>query len=180
MMYANAALTSLIKETGEITSAEIKLHYSSLSKVSGWLPPKVRRWLSRNTDDMAVIDTVQEQVIDITSTVSVSLPKSDFLEQVYSVRDSVNVRAFLVRYPFLISLLLEARPKISKYFPGKDVSLRVVADPEVTEDEQLMVLVIETSSPDEVYGRLERFDNDWWVGAVDRAEGKLCIDVEFV
>lgn len=180
MMHANAALTVRTKETDKITSSETKFPYDYLYKVSGWLSPKVKVWVSGNADTVPVIDTMQEQVIDVTSTVGISLNQSNLLERLYTFRDGVSVRASLARYPFLISLLLEASPRISKHFPGKEICLQVIADPEVAEDEQLMVLVIETSSPEEVYDRLERFDNEWWIGAVDRAKGKLCIDVEFV
>jgi hypothetical protein len=43
-----------------------------------------------------------------------------------------------------------------------------------------MAIIVETSSPDEAFCRLERFDSEWWISAVGRAKGKLCINVEFV
>lgn len=179
-MSANAALTARPKEQDKETSSEVKLPFSYLYKVSGWLSPNVKRWLGGNADVAPVIDSVQEQVIDVTSTGGISLDPSDFLELLYTFRDGMNVRAFLDRYPFLVSLLLEASPKINKYFPDKELALQVIIDPEAEKDKQLMVLIIETSSPDDVYEQLERFDNEWWIGAVNRAKGKLCIDVEFV
>jgi hypothetical protein len=180
MLDTNAALTFRPKEIDEITSSEIKNPYAYLYKVTGWLSPKVKRWISGNADTAPVIDTAREQVIDVTSTVGIPLDLSDFLEQLYTFRDGATVRAFLARYPFLISLLLEASLKISSFFPEREASLQIITDPEAAADEQLMVIIIETSSPEEVYDRLERLDSEWWIGAVDRAKGRLCINVEFV
>jgi len=56
--------------------------------------------------------------------------------------------------------------------------LEVADDPEST-DSQLVAIIIVSSSPDEVADRLEQFDRAWWLGAVRRARGDLCITVEF-
>ena len=180
MMHANAALTARTKEPDKITSSEVKLPYSYLYKVSGWLSPKVKRWLGGNADAVPVLDGIQEQVIDVTSSGIISLSGSDFLERLYTFRDGVNVRAFLVRYPFLISLLLEANPHLRRHFPEQRIFLEVISDPETIDSSQLVALIVETPSPDEAFDKLERFDKEWWISAVGRAKGKLCINVEFV
>jgi hypothetical protein len=171
-----STLTSSVKETENTTSSEIQIPSRYANKIRAWL----NALFNGNPEKVLVVDTPQEQPIDITSAASVAPNKPVLLEQLYNFREPVRVNSFLNQYRFLVPLLLEASPKISKYFPGKGASLQVIIDPEVEQDEQLMVIIIETSSPDEVYDRLERFDNEWWIGAVGRAKGKLCVDVEFV
>lgn len=180
MMHANAALTGWTKETDKITSSEINFPYNYLYKVSGWLSPRVKVWFSGNVDTSPAIEAMQEQVIDVTSTtIGISLNQSGVLEQLYTFRDPAIVHLFLHQHPHLISLLLEAISHIRKYFPDQQTFLEVISNPEAVSS-QLVAIIVETSSPDEAFERLERFDNEWWISAVGRAKGKLCVNVEFV
>jgi hypothetical protein len=96
----------------------------------------------------------------------------------YQLRDSERVMSFLQNHSYLCSLLPEARHYIGVYFPNTPVALEVADDPESI-NSQLVAIIIVTSSPDEVSDRLEQFDRAWWLGAIGRARGKLCINVEF-
>jgi hypothetical protein len=136
------------------------------------------RTVSSDGTSSAVVD-IDNQVIDITATFGLLLDQADLVGQVYVFRDPVNVHAFLDCYPFLVPLLLEAAPHLEHYFPGQNIFLEVVNDPESTDTSQLVAIVVETTSPEEAFDRLEQFDQAWWVGAVRRAKGKLCIDVAF-
>ena len=112
------------------------------------------------------------------STVRLSQGEIGWLERLYTFRERAKALWFLERYPFLISLLLEAYSKIGNYFPYPQVFLEVVTDPEAFDDYQLVVSIATNLDPDEAVDTLERLDEDWWLDALDRAQGKLCIDVE--
>ena len=118
------------------------------------------------------------QEID-SSTVRVSQPDVEFLERLYTFRERGEVLGFLEKYPFLVSLLLEAYNEIGNYFPYSQVFLEVVTDPEVTDDSQLVIFIATDLDPFETDARLERFDEAWWLDALDQAQGKLYINVEF-
>ena len=113
-----------------------------------------------------------------TSTVRVSQTEIGLLERLYTFREREEVLWFLERYPFLVPLLLEAYYEIEKYFPHSQVFLEVVTDPEAIDDYQLIAFIATNFGPDEAVDRLEQFDEDWWLDALNRAQGKLCIDVE--
>lgn len=102
-----------------------------------------------------------------------------WLEQLYTFRERPGVLRFLNKYPFLVSLLLEAHKKIGDYFPNSQVFLEVVTDPETINDHQLVTFIATNLVPDKAVDSLNRFDDDWWLDALDRAQGKLCINLEF-
>ncbi len=101
-------------------------------------------------------------------------------ERLYAFRRPEEVRQFLEAYPFLVALLRETRDKIGDYFgPQTAVTLEVVTDPEAIDDRELFAF-IQTSLPShEALDKLERLDQEWWLDAADRSEGKLCTHVEF-
>lgn len=101
------------------------------------------------------------------------------LERFYSFRERSDVLGFLERCPFLVPLLLEIHGKIGAYFPYSQVVLEVVTDPEAVGDSQLVVFIATDFDPDKADERFERFDEDWWLDALDRAQGMLCINLEF-
>ncbi len=101
-------------------------------------------------------------------------------ERLYAFRRPEEVRQFLEAYPFLTSLLREAHDKIGDYFgPQTAVTLEVVTDPEAMEDRELFAFIHTNLPSQEALDRLERLDQDWWLEASDRSEGRLCIHVEF-
>ncbi|HID61453.1 MAG TPA: hypothetical protein EYP49_01715 [Anaerolineae bacterium] len=113
------------------------------------------------------------------STVRVQRAVLQLLERLYTFRRRVEVLGFLEKYPFLAPLLLEAYDRIRIYFPDSPLFLEVVTEPEANDDYQLVVSVAIVLDPDEALESLEQFDEDWWLDALDRAQGMLCIDVEF-
>lgn len=103
------------------------------------------------------------------------------LEELYVFRRRMEVLRFLDVHPFLVPLLLEAYAKIGRYFePYHEVFLEVISDPEATNDRQLFAFIGTRLSPDQALDSLERFDEEWWLDVLDQAQGKLCIDVEFL
>jgi hypothetical protein len=90
-----------------------------------------------------------------------------------------QVHAFLAEHPFLIPLLPEIRGKLRDYFPGSPVSLTIVRDPDETDRLQLVVAVATDLPPADAINRLGEFDRDWWLGNLDRSQGKVCVDFEY-
>jgi hypothetical protein len=119
------------------------------------------------------------QIVD-TARVPVKEPKPEALEKFYNFRRPVEVKGFLAAHPFLVPLLVEAYGKIAAYFePQPEVVLEVVTDPEADDDRRLFVFIQTSLLPEEALDRLDRLDDDWWLDAGDRGEGKLCLHVEF-
>ena len=112
--------------------------------------------------------TIAEQGVEIVSPVDLR-----WLEQWYIFRERVDVTQALEEYPFLVPLLLEAHDKILRYFPDAQLFLEAIADPEATDDSQLVAFVATGLAPSEALSRLEQFDKVWWLDALERAQGKL-------
>ncbi|MDP2935423.1 MAG: hypothetical protein Q8O86_02915 [Dehalococcoidia bacterium] len=102
------------------------------------------------------------------------------LEQMYVFRRPEEVIEFLEDHPFLVALLFDAHPQIVKHFgPRPDAVLEVVVDPEAMADRELFALIRTHLPPRDALSRLERLDEEWWIEALERAQGALCIDLEF-
>ncbi len=124
----------------------------------------------------------------VTGASTISVPQTDatflyqlhVLQRLYNFRgDRIEILRFLERYPFLVSLLVEAYPYIETYFPLSLIFLTVVADPEEFGIEQLVAYITTDLGPDEATDLLSDFDKKWWLNSLKRAQGKLCITVEF-
>jgi len=124
------------------------------------------------------LETIQDWQEIGASTVRVSRTEVEWIERLYTLRERAEVLGFLERHPFLVSLLLEAYGQIGNYFPGSQIFLEVLTDPEAFNDYQLIASIATNLGPDEAIDMLEQFDENWWLDALDRAQGKLCIDVE--
>ena len=107
-------------------------------------------------------------------------PEMRSLERLYQFRRREEVLQYLADHRFLDPLLRETHGKIAEYFgPSPEVILEVVTDPEAEDDRELFAFIRTDLPPEEALRRLERLDQEWWLGEADQAEGKLCIHVEF-
>src|SRR5262249_11405891 len=97
----------------------------------------------------------------------------------YVFRNANDVTSFLEENPFLIPLLQEARIQIKRYFPDSDVVLEVVTDPEIMGEKELVASIVVGQNVEEACDTLDRFDEEWWLDASDRAEGQLHVGLEF-
>ena len=104
----------------------------------------------------------------------------DKLRQIYSVRDATAVVRFLRLCPSLVDVLMEAQSQLECHF-GADpqVVLEVVSDPEGERDE-LFAYVRTSVSVGESLARLDRFDEEWFLDQLDRVNGQLNFDLEYV
>ena len=110
---------------------------------------------------------------------AINSEKLEAVERLYSLREPGDVRRFLSGHPFLVPLLIEARDRIKIYFIPQQLVLEVIAEPESSDDLQLVLFVVVDTESAEAFANLQRFDNDWWIDAMDEAQGKLCISLEF-
>lgn len=101
------------------------------------------------------------------------------LERLYSLRKPLQVRRFLGEHAFLVPLLVAAYDITTRYFAPLSLALEVIADPETIDDQQLVLFIAVQLKPAEAFTRLQRFDEEWWLDAMDEALGRLCISLEF-
>jgi hypothetical protein len=102
------------------------------------------------------------------------------LERLYSFRQPIKVKRFLGEHAFLIPLLDAAYDITTRYFAPLSLAIEVIADPDSTDDQQLVLFVLVESTPAEAFAKLQQFDNEWWLDAMDEARGRLCISLEFL
>lgn len=113
------------------------------------------------------------------STVRVSNALMEIVECVYQIRDRASVLWFLECYPSLISLLVEAHPRIAYYFPFSQLFLELLSDPEDHAEHQLIVLISTLMEPEQALRQLDEFDEDWGLSLASDADGKICVNLEF-
>jgi len=95
----------------------------------------------------------------------------DVLAGLYEVPNGRAVRRFLVRRRPLRGLLFDAYPRIMKIFGERvNTELKLIEDMD-DNLERLRVSIV--SNRDDARQALERFDEEWWLDHVQRAEGLL-------
>ena len=102
------------------------------------------------------------------------------LEQVYIFREKVEILQFLEERQFLIPLIKDAYTNIRNYFPVSDLFLEVVIDPEIANERQLVIFIAIKENAEGASEALDKLDEDWWMDTMDRAQGSLCITLEFI
>ncbi|MGK7903513.1 MAG: hypothetical protein AB4352_19340 [Hormoscilla sp.] len=99
------------------------------------------------------------------------------LEKLYSFKEPQAVYDFLEEYPFLVPLLQEAQVEIRKHFPNSRLFLKYVTDPEIYNPELAIYITRpENMDVEERIDLLERLDDDWWLDAEPRSQGKMFIN----
>jgi len=100
------------------------------------------------------------------------------LNGLYEFKDDL-VENFVVENPSLSGLLFEAYKIIPGFFASEvKMALEVVADPEALGDRQLFVLIRTVLPRKEARQGLAELDQEWWLNALPRAEGKMEIALE--
>jgi hypothetical protein len=102
------------------------------------------------------------------------------LEQLYIFREKAEILRFLEEKQFLLSLLEDTYINISHYFPVSDLFLDVVIDPEIANERQLVIFIAIKDNAEEASEALDKFDEEWWMDNMNRAQGSLCITLEFI
>lgn len=111
---------------------------------------------------------------------SVVTVNNDQLARAFVIRDAAQVQAFLDRHDSVASLLAEAHQQINRYFPKSPVALQIFSDPDDSvSDEQLVASIAVKLPPNEALKKLDQLGEAWGLAAMERANGKFCITVEF-
>lgn len=113
-------------------------------------------------------------------TVRAPTAERERVQRLYLCKRPEEVSRFLQAHPHLVPLLVEAHSQIEIHFgPSREVTLEVVADPEVHELVELFGYITLSLTPEEAGERLQRFDREWFLSQAHRAKGLLNFDVEF-
>lgn len=103
------------------------------------------------------------------------------LQRLYRYRNEKAVLEFLAEHAFLVPLLEEVHERASVFFGSiSNPVLEVTTDPEALDSRTLFVFFQTSLALEKALRQLERFDEIWWLQASERANGKLCIDVECI
>ena len=99
----------------------------------------------------------------------------------YEVRDVERVTDFLFKNSSLIDLLLEIPAQIRKYFgEEQNLVLSFWLDPEDPAWHHVQVLVPTKFEASKSREKMDKFDWEWWLDNMQRADSKLSISMEFV
>jgi hypothetical protein len=126
-------------------------------------------------------ESIKPHAVQYVALMDISSQRLRRLEEIYSLRNAVAVKRFLLACPQLVEVLLEARVHLQRYFgPDLQVALEVVSDPE-TEGLKELFAYIHTSLPvDEALARLDKLDEEWFLDQLDRVDGQFNFNLEFV
>jgi hypothetical protein len=93
-------------------------------------------------------------------------------ESMYHLRKPSKIRVFLEDNEFLDPIITEAYGKLQKHFPSSAIFMEVVQN-------ELVISIGTTLSPEDADEKLDSFDEEWWIDASARSNARLCITVEF-
>lgn len=134
-------------------------------------------------DASASLGTYTEKITSWMSDASRSLvceltTKFRCLDDLYSYRNRADVVNFLWTNPFLVDFLFQAHRQIRVYFhAGSEICLDLHRDPEEDYDE-LFVVIMSPYSSQKARELMSRLRKEWFLDALDRTQGKLCITEE--
>jgi len=103
------------------------------------------------------------------------------LRSKYEISNFEEVKNFLSKNRFLVSLLEEIPNKIYQYFGNSQkLALQVLYEPDSPDSSELWILVLTELSAKEARSIMDKFDDDWWLENLSRAVCKLNVGIEYV
>jgi hypothetical protein len=103
-----------------------------------------------------------------------------FLTRSFVFRNETEITDFLMTHPDLISVLIDARTALEKYFgEGTEIALEVTLDPEIPGFKQLFGY-IQTGNltPEEAMERLNALDEGWFLKQAEFVGGLFNFNLE--
>ena len=102
------------------------------------------------------------------------------LQQAFALRG--DVQSMTDKNPQLVPLLLEARQHVDQIFGSEAPTvLAVVENPEAADSLPELFVYIQTPLPvPAAREKLAQLDEEWWLDALPRAEGRLNIALEYI
>ncbi len=101
------------------------------------------------------------------------------LRKRYEFRDKEEVSGFIKANPQLEPLLFEALEPITAVFPASQLYLEIYHNPEYQDSNQLVINIATELSVKEALKELDKIDRGWWGSNINRADGKLSINLAF-
>lgn len=99
----------------------------------------------------------------------------------YEISNFEEVKSFLSKNRFLISLLQEIPGKIYQYFGNSQkLALQVLYEPDFPDSSELWILVLTELTAKEARSIMNEFDKDWWLKNLYKASCKLNVGIEYV
>ncbi len=97
----------------------------------------------------------------------------------YELREGAE--AFLQEHPDVRALMLEAGAKLREYFGAEtEFAVEVFRDPEIPMARAELYLLVKVQTGDSARETMNRFDDDWWLDNMGRADYLLHVSMEFV
>jgi len=168
--------SSAEKKLQELFSYYIASHVSQIDSLG-----QLKRWLELKTNltgRVRFLDFPQENLfVGGVSTIDTTM--LDQIGRLYNMHNHEEVLKFLKKNVFLIDILLDAFPKLQKYF-GANVKVDLVlrTDPEELYQE-LFGYIKASQSIDESHASLEEFDDYWFLDHLDATRGLLNFNLIF-
>jgi hypothetical protein len=101
------------------------------------------------------------------------------LRKRYEFRNKEEIAGFIKANPQIESLLFEALEPITTVFPASQLYLEIYHNPEYQDSNQLVINIATELGVKEALKELDKIDRGWWGSNINRAGGKLTIDLEF-
>jgi len=143
----------------------------------------------KNQDSGFYLDSISEIVTNQSLTpeqiakskIKTVIEEINTLSSKYEISNFEEVKTFLSKNRFLISLVEEIPSKIYQYFErSQKLSLNTSHEPDFPNSIELWIYISTDLSAKEAMPILERFDEEWWLENMERANGKLNITIKFV
>jgi len=103
----------------------------------------------------------------------------DALVDLFDVANADPVREFLATRAELLSLAAETFLVAAPKFPNARFVLEQSEDPE-SDRIGLSLTIISSDSPENILAAFDRFDEEWWLANMNRADGLLAVNAQYV
>lgn len=136
----------------------------------------------RNSETIKIFDLLQD-ISPLIEKRRREYLKQEFnsLSSLYEFREQENIENFILKNDFLFNILKEARIQIRKVFgENTRLALKISSELEPISSEELWILILTELTAKEAFPLLEKFDENWWLDNLGKANAKLNIRLEYI
>ncbi len=106
---------------------------------------------------------------------------AEHLVKDYIIKNPKEVADFIGENLFLLELLEEIPTQIFHSFGNNQkLNLEILGEPDFPDSKELWVSVLTELSAQESRQMMDKFDEDWWLKNLDRADCKLNVTLKYV
>jgi len=99
----------------------------------------------------------------------------------YEISNFDEVKGFLLKNRFLITLLEQIPQQIYQYFSNNQkLALKILHEPDFPDSSELWILVLTELSAKEARSIMNKFDKKWWLKNLHKASCRLNVGIEYV